>query len=255
MWMKGKGLLPSTVKMMTNICDIENRTKVQVKIIDSIIRQDSKRKILILSGRKAHIKNLKELYDRSLTTAIKDGIIEEEEITTCYFHGDLTKDEREFSGKNGDIIFGTFDMAQEALDIPRLNTVLFLTPKKDIKQAVGRILRKILKQGDTRPLIVDFIDDLSVFRKHGDIRSKFYKKVKYTEEEYYAHDEDICTYDKYMNHKGIETKNTTYSETNMSTIFNISQITPEDLQDAYDESSDESSVDSEPTFAKNIFAR
>ena len=254
-WMKGKGLLPSTVKMMTNICEIDDRTNIQVKIIDSIIRQDSKRKILILSGRKSHIKELKEKYDVSLIKAVNDGIIEEEEITTCYFHGDLTANEREFSGKNGDVIFGTFEMAQEALDIPRLNTVLFLTPKKDIKQAVGRILRKILKQGDTRPLVVDFIDDLSVFPKHGEIRSKFYKKVKYNQEEYYAFDEDMCTYNKYMRHKGIKSKNKTEYETDMLKIFNIPPIVPEDLQDAYDEASDDSSVESEPTFSKNIFAR
>lgn len=256
-FVKGKGMLPSTVKMISNILEIDTRTGMQVDIIDRIIRQDSKRKILILSGRKSHIKELKERFDISLMDAINDGIIEDEEITTCYFHGDLSKEEREFSGRNGDVIFGTYEMAQEALDIPRLNTVLFFTPKKDIKQAVGRILRKILKQGDTRPLVVDFIDDLSVFKNHGDVRSKFYKKVKYTEEEYYAFDQKMCTYKEYMKHKGItlDDKYDKNVETDMSKIFNIPEITLDDLKDAYDESSDESSEDSKPKFSHNMFLK
>ena len=40
------------------------------------------------------------------------------------------------------IILSTFSMSQEGLDIPTLNTVFFTTPKSDIVQSLGRILRK-----------------------------------------------------------------------------------------------------------------
>ena len=40
------------------------------------------------------------------------------------------------------IIIATYDMAEEAFDCKSLNTLIFGTPHKNIKQAVGRILRE-----------------------------------------------------------------------------------------------------------------
>lgn len=256
MWRKlntGGKVLPNTSKMITNLCKIDDRTDLQVDVIDHIIRMDSRRKILILSNRIEHLEELKLRYDIKLEDAVADGVIEEDEITTCYFYGKLSKEEREFSGNNGDIIFGTFEMAQEALDIPRLNTVLFFTPKKDIKQASGRILRKILRQGDTRPLIIDFVDDLSVFTKHAEHRAKYYRRKRFTIEDYYAFDNKFCTYRKYMKMKGFETSKKTKGGTaDTKKIFRVAPITPDDLQEE-SESSDESSEDRGVDFSKSIF--
>ena len=41
-----------------------------------------------------------------------------------------------------DIILGTFSMAAEGMDIPKLNTIILSSPKSDVVQAVGRILKK-----------------------------------------------------------------------------------------------------------------
>ena len=41
------------------------------------------------------------------------------------------------------LILGTFMMAAEAMDIPDLDTLILGSPKGDIEQAVGRILRKM----------------------------------------------------------------------------------------------------------------
>jgi hypothetical protein len=53
------------------------------------------------------------------------------------------------------------------------------TPKKDVVQAIGRVLRKVLVDGDIRPLIIDVVDELSVFINQGKIRKQFYKKSQY----------------------------------------------------------------------------
>jgi superfamily II DNA or RNA helicase len=45
-------------------------------------------------------------------------------------------------------------MAAEALDIPDLNTLFMVTSRREVEQAVGRILRKI--NPNIRPLIYDF---------------------------------------------------------------------------------------------------
>jgi superfamily II DNA or RNA helicase len=61
------------------------------------------------------------------------------------------------------IILGTYAMASEGLDIKTLTTLFMVTPKSDICQSVGRILRS----KEHKPLVVDFGDDqesIDIFR-------------------------------------------------------------------------------------------
>ena len=75
------------------------------------------------------------------------------------------------------VILASYGMASEALDIPELNTLIMATPRRNIEQSVGRILRK--KDHVIQPLIVDIVDQLSSFNNQGMARRKFYKKLKY----------------------------------------------------------------------------
>ena len=50
------------------------------------------------------------------------------------------------------------------------------TPKSNIEQSVGRILRKI---HNVRPLIIDIKDDFIPFKNQANKRKTFYKKNKY----------------------------------------------------------------------------
>ena len=59
------------------------------------------------------------------------------------------------------IILASFGMAAEALDIPSLNTLIMATPRSDVEQSVGRIIRK--KNEKVKPLIVDIVDNLPSF--------------------------------------------------------------------------------------------
>ena len=251
--------IPNTSGMTTDLCKIKKRTLLQANIIKSIIEQDNRRKILILSGRKDHIKNLKEKFDEIFNNKIP-------EINTCYFHGDLSKKERNFSRQYGDIIFGTYEIAHEGLDIPKLNTILLLTSKKDVKQSVGRILRTILQQGDVKPLIVDFIDDLSVFSNHGDHRTKFYKSVKYDVQEYYAFNKYMCSEYNYSDLDNVKTIKDTINTIknnalNLDDIFTVPKITQDDLctddsdniNNLFDDDNS-SDKDSAEIFTTNLFA-
>ena len=58
------------------------------------------------------------------------------------------------------IILATYQMAAEALDIKSLTNLLLGTPKTDIVQAVGRILR----DKHSNPLIIDIIDSHQCFQ-------------------------------------------------------------------------------------------
>jgi superfamily II DNA or RNA helicase len=240
LWKAGK-TLPNTTRMTGNLCSIDDRTDLLVDIINNI-RQDKRRKILILTGLVDHMFEMKNRFDEKISEDVENGKLEEDDIITSVFYGGLKADERQEACENGDIIFATYHMAQEALDIPRLNTVILSTPKKDITQAVGRILRNILKQGDVRPLIVDFTDDLSVFKKHGEFRSKYYNLLKYNEDIHYAYNKEVCTYKEYMRNKGIKSESNEHIETNLSVIFDIGDVEDDDFVEDTDSSPNEEEI-------------
>ena len=65
-------------------------------------------------------------------------------------------------------------MASEGMDVPELNTVVLASPKSDIKQSVGRILRKT--DHPVLPTVVDLVDaSLPCFARQLHIRKRFYK--------------------------------------------------------------------------------
>jgi superfamily II DNA or RNA helicase len=174
---------PNIIKMMSNLIDIEERTDWIVKIINHI-RLDPERKIIILSERISHLNSMKDKLEIMIKNDIKDGKLLEGEIKVRYYIGALKKKERDEAEQSGDIFFATFAMAKEGLDIERLNTVVLATSQKDVIQSVGRVMRKILEEGDLKPLIIDFSDHLSAFINHTKHRKQFYNKSKFDIEEY-----------------------------------------------------------------------
>ena len=62
-----------------------------------------------------------------------------------------------------DIIFGTYQLVSEGTDIPTLNTLVMASPRKEIEQVVGRILRGYSTK---TPIVVDIIDDDSEGKIH-----------------------------------------------------------------------------------------
>jgi superfamily II DNA or RNA helicase len=75
------------------------------------------------------------------------------------------------------IILATYSMCSEGLDIPSLTTEFLITPKTDVVQIVGRILRA--KHPITKPTIYDFIDSHDNFQKQWFKRRAYYKKQNY----------------------------------------------------------------------------
>lgn len=182
-----KGIrMANCTKMLNNLVQIKSRDEILINTINTL-RKDPERKILVLSGRKmSHLPQLKNEIDALIKKDIEECKLVEDECRTYYYTGDCKQKERHEAERNADIIFATYHMAQEGLDIPRLNTVILATPKKDVVQAVGRILRKELVDGDIRPLIVDIVDNVSIFPKQSTVREKFYEQSDYIIQYYYA---------------------------------------------------------------------
>jgi superfamily II DNA or RNA helicase len=184
---KGK---PDIIKMMGNLVVLKQRTNHLINLINEI-RKDPERKIIVLSKYVDHLKEMKEGVDLLIKKDIEDGKILDDEINTTLYIGAMKQWQREEAEEEGDIFFATNDLAREGLDIERLNTVVLATSQKDVNQSVGRAMRKLLENGDLRPLIIDFADNLSSFKNHCRLRKTFYKQCKYLIEDYYIDDNTI----------------------------------------------------------------
>ena len=73
------------------------------------------------------------------------------------------------------IVLSSYSMAAEALDIKTLSTLVMVTPKTDIIQCIGRILRVRHSQ----PIVVDIVDKHDLFQNQWAKRRTYYKKCNY----------------------------------------------------------------------------
>lgn len=148
--------------LISKLCSYNHRSEFILKVIKDMIAENSQQQIMIL----AHNKNLlKYLYD---------AISHREIGTVGYYIGGMKEKALKESEKK-QIIIATYAMAAEALDIKTLTTLIMATPKTDIEQAVGRILR----EKHSQPVIVDIIDQHDPFQKQWIKRQKFYKAQNY----------------------------------------------------------------------------
>lgn len=152
-------------KMINNICLFPPRNEIILQKINDCFLEG--RKILVLSDRREHLKYLKQKLD-----ALDNG------ITSGYYLGGMKQEMlKESESKN--VMLATFAMASEGFDCKELDTIILSSPKSNIEQAVGRILRKRQEDRLLVPLIIDIIDDFSIFSRQGDKRKKFYQKNDY----------------------------------------------------------------------------
>lgn len=77
-----------------------------------------------------------------------------------------------------DIVFATYLLAKEGLDVPNLRYVIFATPEKDettVIQSVGRVGRKA--EGKAFGTVIDFVDDFGMYQNWSKKRKKYYDKI------------------------------------------------------------------------------
>jgi superfamily II DNA or RNA helicase len=120
------------------------------------------------------------------------------------------------------VILASYSMSQEGLDIPTLNAEFLITPKTDIVQSVGRILRA--KHTFSHPIIYDFVDSHDVFQRQWLKRKAYYKKQNYkiigtNSIEYIS---DITKWRNIYQPKKVVENNISNSKTNKTTKKSIS---------------------------------
>jgi Hom_end-associated Hint/Type III restriction enzyme, res subunit len=157
--------MPKYSTMITKICAFGPRSDFIVRLLDDLLKENPENQIMVL----AHNRSLLSyLFD-----AIQHKIGEQRGSVGYYIGGMKEKDLKITEGKR--IVLATYAMAAEALDIKTLSTLVMATPKTDIEQSVGRILRA----KHASPIVVDIIDSHDLFKNQWRSRKTFYKKCDY----------------------------------------------------------------------------
>lgn len=154
-------------RMINQIAEYMPRTNAILDWIRPMLEVEG-RKLLILSDRREHLIAFDVGFQARGVTSIG------------YYVGGMKQKDLDISATKT-IILGTFAMASEGMNIPTLNMVLLATPKSNIEQSVGRILRLKKEERTVQPLILDVLDSAFVecFGQWTK-RKKFYKECGYS---------------------------------------------------------------------------
>ena len=149
--------------MVNKLTGCEDRTKWLCGILEDI--SEGGRQILVLSDRVQHCQD------------ILAGLSPELRETACILGTAVKPELRTEYCKTKAILIATYSMCKEGFDVPTLNTLVMATPRPDIDQIVGRILRVEKAGRAVHPLIVDIVDPQ--FRRQFGMRNGLYKKRQY----------------------------------------------------------------------------
>lgn len=155
-----------TARLLTQVVDCRRRTD---RIVDRLhqLASDPLRKILILSERRAHLEALHD--DPKLAS-----------FTRGYYIGGMRQDILDRNAETCQILFATYAMASEAMNIKALNAMIMASPRKKVEQSTGRILRIRPEHRQVAPLIIDVIDQHDMYQNQWYQRARYYRKCKYT---------------------------------------------------------------------------
>lgn len=153
------------VHLLSQIVAFQKRNLFIAEKLKELIKNPNRR-ILVLSGRIGHLNALEELM----------------KPTGCvmgYYIGGMKTEVREEAAEKAQILWASYSMASEAMNIKTLNCVLMATPRKSIEQSTGRILRQRPEERKVDPLILDLIDIHRPFQSQARERMSYYKKCGY----------------------------------------------------------------------------
>ena len=189
--------------MMKKLCELNHRREFILKVIEDLVENGGEDTQIMVLG-----------HYKTILTYIYEAIKHRGIGTVGYYIGGMKEiDLKKSEGKK--IIIATYAMASEGLDIGSLTTLVMATPKSDVIQSIGRILRKKRKES----LVIDIVDPHIIFQRQYTKRKSFYKKQKFqlketTMDGYYKDEWDI----KLDNNKS--TKKCTKKNTKNSPFLN-----------------------------------
>lgn len=188
---KNLPMLPKALIVRTGWKVPKNATETGTKLIYSAGKMSSATKEMGLSKERNNviIDFVKQSYDSGRQTVVMSDQIEghlkilyamclEAGINAMdmgfYIGGLKTQAERDLqAGKR--VVFATYQMCSEGTDYPTWDTLVQATPRADVEQIVGRILRSL--KGKRQPVTLDLVDDNAILKGYATSRLKYYFKV------------------------------------------------------------------------------
>ena len=148
--------------MISKLSDFNDRSEFIVRVLRDLVTEQPGAQIMVLA------------HNRSLLSYLGESIEHKGFATVGFYVGGMKEPALKLT-EDKQIVLATYAMAAEALDIKTLNSLVLATPKTDIVQSVGRILR--VKH--EKPIVVDIVDKHEVFKKQWFQRRRYFKKCEY----------------------------------------------------------------------------
>jgi superfamily II DNA or RNA helicase len=148
--------------MVNKVSNLNLRSDFIVYVLESELFINPNQQFIVLAQTKC------------LLNYLYSALVHKNIASVGYYIGGMKESELKKS-ESKTIILATFSMAAEALDIKSLTSLLLASPKSDIVQAVGRILR----EKHSNPLVIDIVDSHEVFQNQFKKRRAFYNQKNY----------------------------------------------------------------------------
>ncbi len=153
---------PKFSTMISRVCDYAHRSEFILRVLQKELAENPEQQVMILG------------HNKSLLTYLYKAIEHRGIASVGYYVGGMKEADLKAS-ESRKVIIATYAMASEGLDIKTLTTLIMASPKTDVCQSVGRILR--VKHG--RPLVIDIVDQQDIFRNQWYKRRAYYVKQNY----------------------------------------------------------------------------
>jgi superfamily II DNA or RNA helicase len=150
-------------------------------IVKSLVRDASRNAIIVECVRRAYAKQrhilvlsdfgVDKYLDLLRALLVKSGIPVSH---MAYYTGESLKAEiTRAKSKEALVVLGTYGMASESTDVPHWDTLVLATPRANVMQSIGRILRT--HPGKKQPIVFDIVDtDSHVLENYAKARFKVY---------------------------------------------------------------------------------
>jgi superfamily II DNA or RNA helicase len=158
---------PVMAQLLGNVLGCEERNREIVSWILGLCDEPT-RKVLVLSERIGHLNRIEEIIRASDPT-----------LTMAYYIGGMKEAVREAGAASARILLASYAMASEAMNIKTLNAVILASPRKQVEQSTGRILRTRAEQRTVAPMIIDIVDNHSMYMSQWRKRLTYYRKCAY----------------------------------------------------------------------------
>jgi superfamily II DNA or RNA helicase len=154
-------------RLLGNVLGCEDRTREIVRWVRKLLEAPARR-VLVLSERIGHLEAIETML------AAQDPA-----ITMAYYIGGMKEAVREAGAASARVLLASYAMASEAMNIKSLNAVVLASPRKNVEQSTGRILRVRPEARELAPVIVDIVDDHSMYQGQWSKRQTYYRKCAY----------------------------------------------------------------------------